>query len=128
MGSTSQAPRDTALGDVVAEHEQFAVDPRSAPGWVFRNHLENQLTDLFRDRSSAERLMDSGDEPPIQLEARPMPAHNRIGRHDDERSLPGRPEAAQPNPEDFVDDAQLGASVLAFENGQLLTEGEILDE
>jgi len=57
-----------------------------------------------------------------------VPAHYSVRRDDDERRLPGRTEAAQPNPEDLVDDAQLGASVVAFENGQLLTEGEIFDE
>jgi hypothetical protein len=85
LGSTSHPARDAALGDVVAEHEQFAVDARSAPSWILRYHLENQFTDLFRDRPSADWLTYPGEEPPIQSEAGTMPAHNCIRCHDNER-------------------------------------------
>jgi hypothetical protein len=57
----------------------------------------------------------------IQMEARTMPTHNGIGRHDDECCLPQRPKAEEEHPEDLVRRGQSGTGVLAFENHQLLT-------
>jgi len=34
---------DGPLGGIEAQHEQFTVNARSAPGWVLRHHTEDQL-------------------------------------------------------------------------------------
>jgi len=39
---------DGSLGDVKAQHEQFAVNARRAPGWVLRHHTEDQLSNVRR--------------------------------------------------------------------------------
>lgn len=37
---------DGSLGDVKAQHEQFAVNARRAPGWVLRHHAEDQFSNF----------------------------------------------------------------------------------
>src|SRR5437016_4060036 len=38
---------DGSLGNLEAEHEQFAVNARSAPGRILRHHLKDQIADLL---------------------------------------------------------------------------------
>jgi len=70
---------DAALGDLKAEHGEFAVDARSAPSGIVCHHFEDQLADLSGHRLSAHRLTRPGDDPPIQLKTGTMPAQDRVG-------------------------------------------------
>jgi hypothetical protein len=44
---------DASLGYVEAQHEHFAVDAGSTPGWVFCHHPEDQIPDFLRQSFSA---------------------------------------------------------------------------
>jgi len=55
-----------------------------------------------------------------------MPPHHRLGEDQKERLFPVGPETARHDPEEFVEWAQSGSRVLAFQDGELLAEGEVL--
>ena len=119
---------DATLGDLKAEHDEFAVDARSAPRGVLGHHLEDQLADLFGHRPSADRLTHAGDEPPIKLETRPVPMHDGLGLDHDQGIFPRRPEAAKRNPEYFVYGRKFRAASFSLKGGQLLTKREIFNQ
>ena len=55
-----------------------------------------------------------------------MPPHHRLGEDQKERLFPVGPETARHDPEEFVKWTQSGSRVLAFQDGELLAEGEVL--
>jgi hypothetical protein len=52
-----------------------------------------------------------------------MPAHDRLRLHDQQDARPFRPPAQEGQPEQAIPPAQLGSTVLASENGELMTQG-----
>ena len=56
-----------------------------------------------------------------------MPADRGLGLHDDQGVLPLWPQAAERDPECAVTLGQPGAFGLALHNGQLLSQGEVLE-
>ena len=56
-----------------------------------------------------------------------MPANHGVGLHDDEDICPPRPEPAKEDPEEPVRGRQPGPRPPLREDGDLLTEGEVLD-
>jgi hypothetical protein len=55
-----------------------------------------------------------------------VPASNRLRLDQNKHLLPPRPDAARQDLEEFVERLDLGSGMLAFQDGELLTEGEIL--
>jgi hypothetical protein len=56
-----------------------------------------------------------------------MPADHGLGLHEEEGVLPVWPQARQRDPECTIRFRQLGAFGLTLQNGQLLSQGEILE-
>jgi hypothetical protein len=104
------------------------VDAGSVPSGILRHHFENQFADLFGYRPYADLFAHPGDEPPIELKARTVPAHHGIGRNDNQSVLPGRPKAAEEYPEELVDNGKSGTGVAALEHCQLLSQSEIFNQ
>ena len=46
LGRSLHPAGDASLGYIEAQHEELAVNPGSAPGWVFRHHPEDQLPNM----------------------------------------------------------------------------------
>jgi hypothetical protein len=63
----------TRLADINAQLEQLAVNPWSAPEWVFTTHGPNQRAHLFR-HGRPPRLTVSDLPGPEQAKALPVPA------------------------------------------------------
>ena len=59
-------------------------------------------------------------------EAGTMPAHHRVGRHQNQSLFPGTRETAEGHPEQLVGNTHSGAGSLPFEHGELLAKREIL--
>src|SRR6266508_219138 len=78
MPQPSHVARDGALGDLETELQQLAVDPRSAPP-VLTRHPPNKILDLPSGRCPARRPSPSGEPPPVEGEARAMPADHCLG-------------------------------------------------
>ena len=119
-------PRHRPLCDVEAEHQQFAMDPRGTPGRVLSSHLANEVAQLAVDAGPA-RAPWARSPSPEQAEAQSMPANHGVGLHDDEDICPPRPEPAKEDPEEPVRGRQPGPRPPLREDGDLLTEGEVLE-
>ena len=64
------------------------MDPRCSPGRILSNHLEDQLPNFLRRRSSPHLRPGSGDQPPVQAETSPVPPDYSLGCNHDQRLFP----------------------------------------
>ena len=71
------------------------MNPRSTPRWVLGHHSEYQIADFLCELIPASSFSRSGDQAPVQAEARAMPADHGLGSDDDESLLPSGPEPAR---------------------------------
>ncbi len=78
------------------------MDARWSPGWIFRDHAENQFSHFLRSLWSPDSLSDSGNQLPIQAEAGPVPPNDCFWSHNDEALFPSGPEPSCQNPELLV--------------------------
>src|SRR5215813_13200102 len=83
---------DTALADVDAELEQFAMNARCTPGGILPAHPADQVPNLARDRRPS-GLSVPYLPSPKQTEAFAMPGHNRFRLDEHQRRAPTAPDA-----------------------------------
>ena len=57
---------NASLGYVEAQHEQFAVDAGSTPGWVFCHHPEDQIPNFLRQSFSTDLFFPVRDQAPVE--------------------------------------------------------------
>jgi hypothetical protein len=112
--------QDRSFRDVEAEHLQLALNARSAPGWVFSHHAEDEFAQFPAHASPACTSAMPREPLPVQLESGPMPTDNRLGPHENQRTLPSIPEPPQHHPEQFVRDSKPRLWVPPFQNSELL--------
>src|SRR6516162_4858941 len=113
----------TRLADINAQLEQLAVNPRSAPAWVFTTHGANQLAHLFRHRRPP--LLTASHLPgPEQAKALPVPADHGRGFDDKDAGWPIVPDCAQPSPQEPIRRGQFGSLDGALQNAELMAKGE----
>ncbi len=67
--------RDCRFGDVDAQFQQLAMDPRCTPAWVVAAHHPNQFPNLLRDAWPT-GLTPMNVPPPEQAECLPVPGYN----------------------------------------------------
>jgi hypothetical protein len=82
----------------------------------------NQTADFVGDCWPAAAR--AGSPTPVTAESSAVPAGYGVGHDDDENVLPAGPVAAEGGPEQPVHRVQYRAWPLAFEDGDLLSEGE----
>lgn len=111
-----------------SQHQEFPVNARGPPSGILGYHFEDEFADLFAHRPPPDLFTHAGDQPPIHLKTRTVPAHHGIGRHYDERRFPRRPETMKEDPEQLVGGGKPRAAGLSLEHGYLLTRGEILNQ
>ena len=117
---------DGLLRNIEPQHEELAVNPRSAPGRVLRHHAENQIPNLLRNSLSANALPRPGDQAPVHAEAGTVPADHGLGSDHYKGVFPSGPEPASEHPEEFVQRAELWFKVLPLQYSELLTKRQIL--
>src|SRR5262245_34298873 len=83
--------RDRRLGDLKAEHQQLAMDPRRSPLWVFLAHASDEISQVAIDLWPSCFL--SRLPVPERLEARVVPSKDGLRLND-----PGCVEQARPEP------------------------------
>jgi len=127
-GRSLHAAGNASLRYVEAQHQKFAMNPGSAPRGVLSNHAEDQVSHLCRELLSIDPHFRSGDEAPVQTEARSMPTNHGFRGDQDERLFPPGPVSEGGHPEEFVEHTKLGFGVLAFQRGELLPQRQILQE
>lgn len=119
---------DGSLGNIEAEHKEFAVNARSAPSRILRHHAVDPVPNLLRDSFSSNLLSHLRDQAPIHAESGTVPAHHGLRSNYNERPLPCRPKPASEYPEESVEHAEFWFGMLALQRGELLPERQILQE
>jgi hypothetical protein len=115
-----------ALGNGDAELQELAVDSRSTPQGIRRGHFPDEGSDLGIDGRAASGGA-TGQLSPVLSEASALPAQDSVGRHDDQRVSPARPDSGQADPEQAVGRAELQAGPQSLVDGELLAQGEVLE-
>jgi hypothetical protein len=105
---------------VDAELQQFAVNVRRSPEWVFATEHTDQLANLFGHRRAAGLRM-ANLPTPEQAKALAVPADHRGGLDDGKAGFPALPDREEPCPEKAVSGAQLRALDGALEHAELMT-------
>ena len=125
LSPTRHVARHRGFSDLEAEHKQLTVNARRSPRRVLAGDATDERPDLRIDRWTTASV--SALPAPVELEALTMPADYGLGLHDEEGVLPVWPQTAQRDPECAVRLGQPGAFGLALHNGQLLSQGEVLE-
>src|SRR5215831_2280267 len=114
------------LADVNAQLEQLALNPGSAPEWIFAAHGANQLAHLF-GHGRPPLLTVSHLPGPEQTKALPVPADDGRGFDDKDAGLPVVPDCAEPSPQEPICRGQFGSLDGALQNAELMAKGEHLE-
>ena len=72
-------------------------------------------------------VLKEGFPAPEKAKAKAMPGDDGLGLEEQQGLLPVRPKAPQANPKQSVGGAEFGFASLAFEHGELMPEGQILE-
>jgi hypothetical protein len=73
-GSSLHPAGDASLRYIETQHEQFAVDAGSTPGWVLPHHPEDQIPNSLRQPFSTNLVFHLRDQAPIESKSGTMPA------------------------------------------------------
>ena len=117
--------QDGSLGDLEAEHLQFAVNARRAPGGILGNHAKDELAQFSAGWLPARANASSRDPFPVQPESGAMPANDGVRLHDKKRLLPAGPEPAQHDPEQPIQRSETRLRMPGFQHGELLPQSEV---
>src|ERR1019366_1276645 len=98
------------------------------PSSVLCHHAEDEVAQFPTHTSSARSSAMPRDPLPVQLETGAMPANNCLWLHENQCSLPTRPEPSQHHPEQPVSNPKPGLWMPPFQRSELLPEGEIFEE
>jgi hypothetical protein len=117
--------RDRRLGDLKAEHQQLAMDPRRSPLWVFIAHPSDEIAQLATD------LWPPCPPPrfptPERRETRTMPSKDGLRLNDMRRIEQARPEPGQPHHQGPVTAAQSKAGRRTPQgNAELMAKEQVL--
>jgi hypothetical protein len=119
---------DSSFGNAKPEHKKFSVDAGSSPAGVLTHHLEDEIPNLLRCRSSTHGLSNFRNHPPVPTESGAVPSDNGFGRDDEECLFPAWPASANQQPEELVKQIQLWARMTPLEHDELLTMCEIFEK
>ena len=116
--------RNRRLGYLITEKAKLGANSWRTPRWILPRHAANQLTGFkfhLRPTNFYSRLPS-----PVESEALPVPANDRLRFDDQEHALPARPESGEPGPENAVASSKPRPLHRTPEHGQLLSERQVL--
>jgi hypothetical protein len=110
-----------------AQLQQFAVNPRDAPGGIGGDHLLNQLT-LVTAETGPSLTSTTALSPPERPESASVPSDHGFGLDDDKRVPPALPDTTEENPDHAVAVVQCRAFAPTAQNLELMAEGDVLED
>src|SRR5882724_2303727 len=116
--------RDRSLRHIQSKHHQFAVNARSTPSRILRDHVKDQVPDFRRQPLPSHSPPRPGDQTPIQTEAGAMPTQHSLGCNHHQSILPPRPKPMREYPEELVNRPESRSRMATLENRELLPKGE----
>jgi len=117
-----------SLRDVEAQHFEFTMNARRAPGRVLCDHAKDEFAQFPVDASSSHASPMPREPRPIQLEPGPMPANNGLRLYEDQRPLPSRPEPPQYHPEPSFRSGKSRLRMPSFQNNELLPKSQVFQK
>ena len=120
--------QDGPFRNVEAEHLEFAMNPWRAPGWIVRNHAEDEFAEFNADALPAGANWMSREPGPIRLETGPVPLHNGLRLNENQCLPPAGPEAPQYHPEKSLRNGKSRMRMPPLQDSKLLAESEILQQ
>ena len=124
---SSENSGDGALGDLDAEHLQFAVNSRRTPQRIGSYHPFDQPANLdSRRRPAAPSAVHLGQACPEPAKALPLPPDDRVRLDVDQGSAPAVPDQRQANPEQAIEGSQHRSLTFSLEGCELKAESGIL--
>ncbi len=126
--SFSHPTQHGSLGDVKAEHCQFAMNARPSPGGVFGYHAEDEFAQFLARRSSPHAGTVPREPFSIQLESGTMPTDDGFRPDEDQCALPFWPEPPQEYPEQLVANSESRLRVPLPQDAELLTQRKVFKE
>ena len=119
-------PGDGPLGDLDAELQKLSVDARGAPERIRGGHLPHEAGDLGID-AGATTGRPTGEPGPVLAEPTALPSEDGSGCHDNQCLPPPGPNPGQGGPEQAVGLVELRARRHSLVDGELLTQGQVLE-
>jgi hypothetical protein len=128
LGAFRHPAQDGPFRNVEAKHLQLTMNPWRAPGWIVRNHAEDEFAEFNADALPAGTSWMAREPGPIQLEAGPVPSHNGLRLNENQCLPPPGPEPPQYHPEKSVGNSKPRMRTSPFQDSKLLPESQILQE
>jgi hypothetical protein len=125
-GSFPHPTKHGSLRNVEAQHSEFAMDPRRAPGAVLGHQAKDQLPQFLARRFPTHYGMFAGNPLPVQFESGSMPADDGVWLDKDQCLSPSRPQPPQSDPKESVRSGKSGLRIAVRHNRELLPQGQIL--
>jgi hypothetical protein len=116
--------RHSRFRKVETEKAKFRLYPRRSSERVFERHPFDQLSNFSVNLRTTDRRL--GLPSPVELEALPVPFDDGLRFDDDQDFPPILPELRKNHPEESIPPVQLPPVNFPVEDGQLLTQREIL--
>jgi hypothetical protein len=113
---------DGALPDLMAEVEQFALDPPVPPSWVLSGQPDHQLTQLVRDRRTPGRVRVR----PALADQLSVPGQQGARRHDPMEAKPRGRRSRQCGQQRPVGPVWSRSGDLTTQDGDLMTQHQDL--
>lgn len=117
---------DGGLGDFVSEQSELVSDPRRAPKRVLTRQPLDERHELPTNRRATDRAR-LRLAPPVGPPSRAVPAHDRVGLHDEQRLAPRAQQPQHADPEDAIAILKLRALHAAPQHRNLLTQRQVLE-
>ncbi len=124
----SHPSQHRTLRYIEAQHLQFAMNARRAPGGVLGDHAEDQFTQFLADAFSSSAVTMPREPRPIRLESRLMPANYGVRLDENQCPLPSRPDPLQHHPEQFVRGGKPRLRMLLLQYGELLAKCQVFQQ
>jgi hypothetical protein len=119
VSPAASSSRRTVLGETrVPKLQQLTRNPRVAPAWILARKPHDELSHPILDRRTARTPPGPR---PLPTHEFPMPAQQRLGRHDQPTSAPTREQSGQRREEGTIGCFQRGARLLASEHHELMS-------
>ena len=114
------------LGDVKAEHQQLAVDPRRTPGKVLARHLHDQLADFAGNPGTPAPPVTTRSISPERCPDITAPAYDRLRLHDHQCLPPARPAPREQDPKQSIPTAKARpTSPAALQHSDLMAQRDL---
>ncbi len=116
------------LRNFEAKHYQLTMNARRTPCGIFSDHAEDEFAQFFVNAFSSHAVPMPREPCPVQPESCSVPTNDSLRLDEDQRPFPSRPKPPQDYPEQFVRSGKARLRMPLFQDGELLSQSQILQK